>query len=108
MIVFELSMPHASSWNGKWSGAGKKYICVMDQRTVPKELWDKDFYYRWDDGWEACVSVRKVYWREAQKLEKMSVGFAGYDWMIDSLIQRGYIVSESDLRRGAKHDPGTA
>ena len=50
MIVFELTMPHVGSWNGKWSGADKRYIRTIDERRVPKECWDKDFYCRWDDG----------------------------------------------------------
>ena len=108
MIVFELTMPHVGSWNGKWSGADRRYIRTKKECTVPKELWGKSFDYRWDDGWGACVSVTKMSAREAARLDRMSAGFAGYDWMIDSLIMRGYIVSESDLRKGGKRDPGTA
>jgi hypothetical protein len=36
---------------------------------------------------------------EARKLERISAGFCGYDWMINSIIRRGYIVSDSDLRK---------
>lgn len=93
MIVFELSMPHSGSWNGKWSGEGRAYIRVKCDRDVPKALWDNDYYYRWDDGWEACVSVRHMPSVEARKLERKSVGFCGYDWMINSLIMRGYIAT---------------
>lgn len=91
MITFELSMPHAGSWNGKWTGEGRCYVRTMDERRVPKEYWNKDFYYRWDDGWEACVSVRRMPVGEARKLERRSVGFAGYDWMIKSIVERGCI-----------------
>ena len=108
MIVFELTMPHVASWNGKWSGADRRYIRTRKERAVPKELWDKSFDYSWDDGWGACVSVTRMAARDAAKLERQSAGFAGYDWMIESIIQRGYIISESDLRRGDKRDPGTA
>lgn len=97
MIVFELSMPHAASWNGKWSGEGRKYIRTRYERDVPKHLYNKDFYYSWDDGWEACVSVRKVPAAEARKLEKKSDGFCGYDWMITSLIRDGYIHTKSEV-----------
>ena len=91
MIVFELTMPHRGSWNGKWSGDIRRHIRLRDERSVPKDLWDKDFYYRWDDGWEACVTVSRMKATEARKLEKQSRGFAGYDWMIGSLLKDGYI-----------------
>ena len=94
MIVFELTMPHVGSWNGKWSGADKRYIRTMDERKVPKECWDKDFYYRWDDGWCACVSVTKVDSKEAAKIRKKSAGFCGYDWIIRSIIKNGEIIVE--------------
>ena len=99
MIVFELTMPHVASWNGKWSGEGSRYIRTRDERTVPKEYWGKSFDYRWEDGWGACVSVKRMPASEARKLERMSAGFCGYDWMINSIIKRGYIVSDSDLRK---------
>ena len=95
MIVFELTMPHVGSWNGKWSGADKSYIRTMDERKVPKECWDKDFYYRWDDGWSACVSVKRTKASEAKKLEMRSSGFCGYDWMIRSIIECGCILTDS-------------
>lgn len=91
MIVFELTMPHVGSWNGKWTGDNKQYIRTRDERTVPKELWGKDFFYHWSDGWTACVSVSRMKSSEAVKLERKSDGFCGYDWMIKSLIDDGYI-----------------
>lgn len=94
MIVFELTMPHVNTWNGHWSGEDLKYIRTRSERSVPKELWGKDFYYRWSDGWEACVSVRRYGAREAARLERQSAGFCGYDWMIRSLINNGYIRPE--------------
>lgn len=91
MIVFELTMPHCGSWNGKWTGADRMYIRTRRECDVPKEHWDKDFYYRWEDGWEACVSVRRMPVQEARKLERVSAGFSGYDWMIRSIIKKGFI-----------------
>ena len=98
LIAFELSMPGKASWNGKWSGEGRPYVRV---RNVSKEaaiqILERESYdYRWDDGWCACVSVRKVLSREAEKLCKKSVGFCGYDWMIDSIIKRGCIITERE------------
>ena len=95
MIVFELTMPHAGSWNGKWSGADKRYIRTMYEKQVPRECWDKDFYYRWDDGWFACVSVKRAKASEAKKLEMRSSGFCGYDWMIRSIIECRCILTDS-------------
>ena len=91
MIVFELTMPRVGSWNGRWSGADRRYIRTKDERKVPKELWENSYCYRWDDGWGACVSVKRMSATEAKKLEKKSSGFCGYDWMIESLIKDGYI-----------------
>ena len=94
MIMFELTMPHAGSWNGKWTGADKRYIRMRREYDVPKEYWGKEFRYRWEDGWEACVSVTRVHPQEARKLERHSAGFAGYDWMIKSIIKKGVIEVE--------------
>ena len=96
MIVFELTMPGVGSWNGKWSGADRRYICVRRNDAVPKELYEKDFFYSWPDGWTACVSVNKMPAKEARKLQKISAGFRGYDWMIDSLIADGYIHTKGE------------
>ena len=96
MIVFELSMPNKGSWNGKWSQEGELFVRARDERTVPKEVWHKDFYYQWDDGWCACVSVRRMIAREARKLERRSKGFCRYDWMIESIIKFGEIRCRSD------------
>ena len=96
MIVFELTMPHVGSWNGKWTGADRLYIRTKRECEVPKDLYGKDFHYRWEDGWGACVSVRKMDARESRKLERKSDGFCGYDWMIRSLIKDGYIHTEEE------------
>lgn len=99
MIVFILTMPRNNSWNGRWSGDGYLYTKSMKECQVPKELWEKSFTYSWDDGWMAEIEVRRVPCTEERKLMKKSRGFCGYDWMIKSLIQRGYIISDSDIRR---------
>lgn len=91
MIVFKLSMPGIGSWNGKWSGQGRLFARVYRESDVPKKVVGKDFFYRWDDGWEACVSVYKVSWQEGQRIKKESEGFRGYDWMITSIIKTGEI-----------------
>jgi len=95
MIVFELSMPNKGSWNGKWSQEGQLFVRTVDQRKVPKEYWNNSFYYRWDDGWTACVTTRKVTSAEARKLDRLSKGFCRYDWMIKSIIEHGCIETSS-------------
>lgn len=96
MIVFELTMPHKGSWNGKWSQEGQLFVRTYDQRKVPKEYWNKSFYYHWDDGWTACVTTYKVTAQEAKKLDRKSRGFCGYDWMIKSIIKYGEIKTEGN------------
>lgn len=100
MIVFELTMPGVGSWNGKWSGAGKLYIRTRKEHEVPKDYWNKSFFYRWDDGWTACVSTIRMPIKEARKLERKSNGFCGYDWMIESIIEYGGIFTEQELKEG--------
>lgn len=97
MIVFELTMPHKGSWNNKWSSEHRRHIRLRREYEVPKTCVGKDFYYRWDDGWEACVSVSKVPYDDATKLNKQSSGFCGYDWMIASIIHDGYIHTMEDV-----------
>ena len=104
MIVFELTIPNVGSWKGKWSGADKRYIRTMDERKVPKECWDKDFYYRWDDGWCACVSVKRAKASEAKKLEMRSSGFCGYDWMIKSIIECGCILTDAERIKNKRNE----
>lgn len=91
MIVFELTMPQVNTWNGHWSGEGQRYIRTKREHLVPEEIWGKEFFYRWPDGWGACVSVKQMPAKDAERLMKLSAGFLGYDWMIDSLIADGYI-----------------
>ena len=91
MIVFILTMPNKGSWNGKWSQERELFARIKDEREVPKEYWNKSFYYRWDDGWTACVTAERMTAYEAHKIERISKGFCGYDWMIKSIISQGNI-----------------
>lgn len=94
MIIFTLSMPNRGSWNSRWSGEDRVYARIFHNNDVPKDIIGKDFYYNWDDGWCACVSVTKVDSKEAAKIRKKSAGFCGYDWMIRSIIKNGEIIVE--------------
>lgn len=97
MIAFFLSMPHVASWNGQWSGEGKIYARVRKDSDVPKEYVDQTFEYTWSDGWGASVSVEHVDAKEAAKIRKQSAGFCGYDWMIDSIIDHGKIMTPEEF-----------
>ena len=80
MIIFKLTMLSSGSWNGRWSGEDMLYARVMRNNQVPNDIIGQYFYYNWDDGWCACVSVSKVDSKEAAKIRKKSNGFCGYDW----------------------------
>ena len=98
MIVFELSMPNKGSWNGKWSQEGQLFVRVIREYDVPKEYWNKSFYYMWDDGWTACVTTTRMTANKARKLERKSKGFCDYDWMIRSIIKYGDIRDEGGVK----------
>ena len=74
------------------------FVKCRREYGVPKEYWNKNFYYRWDDGWTARVSVTQMPATEARKIARRSKGFCGYDWMIKSIIKYGCICTESERR----------
>lgn len=90
ILCFELSMPNRGSWNGRWSGENDVHIITKTDRDIGNkrilELDGKSFYYRWEDGWSACVSARIIDRGEATRLRKRNRGFCGYDWMVRSII----------------------
>lgn len=103
LVAFELSMPSKASWNGKWSGENRPYVVVKnfckanaEETKILEKLDTGEFHYRWEDGWCACVSLRKVDAKEAAKLRKASVGFFGYNWMIESILKHGKICIEKE------------
>ena len=59
MLCFELSMSNRGRWNGRWSQENNVHAIIKTERGIGKnriaELDGKDFYYRWDDGWTACL-----------------------------------------------------
>ena len=98
ILSFTLSMPRTGSWDGKWSGDGRIYVIVRNlgsaQTNVVKAhklVAHGSFEYSFGDGWWARVNVAAVDAKEAAKLRKKSVGFADYDWMVDSIIEYGVI-----------------
>ena len=102
MLVFELTMPNRGSWNGQWSQQNDRHIIIKRENEVYGKdkvqnlLETQDFYYHWDDGWTACVTVTKMDSKQAKSLKKISSGnFCGYDWMVESIMKYGQILTPS-------------
>lgn len=93
LIAFTLTMPSVNTWNGQWSGQDKLYIRVenIKKEIGLKVLKEDTYYYKWSDGWTACIKVQRVDCKEAAKLRRKSQGFCGYEWMIKSIIHTGRI-----------------
>jgi hypothetical protein len=98
ILSFELSMPSVNTHNGHWTGENKLFVKVVNlgnsQKAFAKaEPLLKQGYFTYDfgDGWRAGVSVKAVDAAESRKLRKKSVGFCGYDWMVDSILSKGKI-----------------
>jgi hypothetical protein len=103
ILGFTLTMPNIGSWNGKWSGEGNLYFRskTLNKKDTIKLIQGKEernFHYNWNDGWGANVNVRIITISEKNELEKKSKGFYGYDWMIDSIIEFGEILDNSDIK----------
>lgn len=101
ILSFTLSMPNCNSWNGRWSGEGRLYVKVLNVGRTKKavnhghEILEKGyFYYNFGDGWGAGVTVKEVTTTEARNLRRKTCGFCGYDWMIDSIMTHGKILSD--------------
>lgn len=94
-------MPNVGSWNGKWTGADKKYYVIekISDKYLKSKEWftellekGKDsWHYSFGDGWSANVKAEIIDAAEARKRRKISVGFAGYEWMIKSIKYYGEI-----------------
>ena len=99
IVCFELTMPNVGSWNGNWTGSNRKYYKF---RTIKKVDAEKLFngnetdswYYNFGDGWGANVYAKPVTSQEKRTLSKISAGFCGYEWMIDSILKHGKIKTD--------------
>ena len=103
-LAFFLSMPGCPSWNGRWSGEGRTYVIIKQFKTkksmikAAKILSEGYYHYSFGDGWAAGITVKEVSGSEVRKLRKASVGFAGYDWMVDSIIDYGEIMNSAQVK----------
>jgi hypothetical protein len=101
-LSFELTMPNVGSWNGKWTGAEKKYYAI---RSVHKKMAERllserqSHYYNFGDGWGAMVSMEVVDAKEARRRRNLSAGFCGYDRMIQDILTHGRILKEEEERK---------
>lgn len=98
MIVFELTMPRNSSWNGKWSGDGDVHIIAKPDKYVPNDRIGNSYYYDFGDGWCACIDVIKMNANssEYRQMKRNNRGFCGYNWMVDSIISNNEIKLKED------------
>ena len=86
IVMFELTMPNVGSWDGKWSDSASKHTIKKRLLKDKEHLIGKSFYYNFGDGWGASVSVRL-----AEPRERATNRFAGYEWMIKSILENGEI-----------------
>lgn len=95
-LLFSLYMPNPPTYNSKW-------LLEEEDHTVARSFTDSEFaklpdnilgvhFFYWDDGWIAQIFVRQVDLREKRNRLKKSSGFCGYEWMVESLIERGKII----------------
>lgn len=91
-FCFRLSMPNVGSYNGKWSGEKDLYARVLKFYKKDKVPECKSYSYPFGDGWVARIDVTEVDSKEAKRIQKVSQGFLGYDWMINSIIEHDKII----------------
>jgi hypothetical protein len=107
-LSFELTMPNVGSWNGKWTGADRKYYIIksvsdkffkMQIEPLLEGKTKQNWHYSWNDGWGANVQLELIDAKEATKRRKLSKGFAGYDWMVSSIMQDGTITTSTERKK---------
>lgn len=108
ILAFHLSMPNRPTWDGNWSGAGRKYVVTRSFRgrsgTEKAEsiLAEGYYHYQWPDGWGAGIQVEEVDSRRARQLRKQSAGFCGYEWMVDTICLYGKPMASHEVEEYLK------
>lgn len=103
-LIFELSMPGRSSWNGRWSGEETCYAIVKNFGTGKKATerasalatigyWSHSF----GDGWRAGVSCKIATPKSAREYRRKTRGFCGYDWMVANILRHGSIQEPTEV-----------
>ena len=101
ILCFKLSMPNNNSWNGKWTGEGRFYAKVVSFQgnkriEKAKKILEKGYFsYSFGDGWRAGIDVTQVEAKDSASTRRKSMGFCGYDWMVDSIISDLDIIAPS-------------
>lgn len=99
ILSFVLTMPSNNAWDSRWSGSENFYCICRSFRGKAGEQQASDLIgrhcYDFGDGWSASVEAKVVGAREAAKLRRLSSGFCGYDWMVDSLLKDRRIIPPS-------------
>ena len=73
-------------------------ILKIDEKKIPNImdiLKTKYFHYDFNDEWSGGVTVEKVTKKRAEFVSKNTLGFATYQWMIDSILKDGFIHLEN-------------
>ena len=74
MLSFHLKMPSVNTWNGKWTGDGKRYYSFREgEKEQEVGLDGESFHYNFGDGWIASVKVEKISTKEKTKRQKKRV-----------------------------------
>jgi len=100
-LGFELTMPNVGSWNGRWTGAddlhySSKKVSLGKLKELLQDGDVENFHYDFGDGWAANVKVYTTNARENEEKTKLSKGFSGYEWMIDSILDIGEIMTNDN------------
>lgn len=110
ILQFRLTMPNVNTWNGKWTGEGNQYIMFRTLKNEDAKILQLhtnrgreknnlllisgiDYSYDFGDGWRANVEVKIITNTQKYQLQKVSKGFCGYEWMIDSILTHSKIKS---------------
>lgn len=97
-----LSMPNVGSWNNRWSGEDRPYVYLFRAPEKNKQfLADRlsligYYHYDFGDGWGAGVTIKEVTEAEYKRFKKITAGFSGYDWMVNSIIKYKRIVNDTE------------
>lgn len=90
-------MPNCGSWDGKWSGSSRIHTCFRSfhgkkGEEKAKSILEKGhFSYNFGDGWRASIEPKHLTPSELRAFRRLSDGFCGYDWMVDSIVLDGEI-----------------
>ena len=90
IVSFELSLGNYT--RGQLHATVENLGCTKKAMIKGEKLISNSpYFHHWDDGTSASISVREVDAKEARRVRKVSWGFLGYGWMVDSILAKGTI-----------------